>query len=131
VYYSGVTAQFSLPLLSLCLLSLLDAAAPGVSCSRICGINHVHSLISLLSPIQYCATNRVANRLGGSLASGLSATVTLKFDYVGSGLVATGGVPLSEFTIAGDDGIFYPGTATIVAADTIQVESKLVAKPAA
>ena len=46
-------------------------------------------------------------------------------------MASGGATTLSEFTIAGEDDVYHPATATIVASDTIQVESTLVPKPAA
>jgi sialate O-acetylesterase len=53
----------------------------------------------------------------------------LHFDHVGGGLVSKDGLPLTWFDVAGADGRFYPGTATI-AGDTVVVTAPQVATPA-
>lgn len=56
--------------------------------------------------------------------------IRVKFKHVGSGLVAQGDKPLSDFTIAGEDKKFVPAKATIDG-DSIVVEAEGVAKPVA
>jgi sialate O-acetylesterase len=57
-------------------------------------------------------------------------SIRLSFDHVGSGLVSSDGKPLTEFTIAGEDGKFVPATA-VIERETILVHSNQVAKPVA
>jgi sialate O-acetylesterase len=52
----------------------------------------------------------------------------LHFDHAEGGLVASDQKPLTWFTIAGADGIFYPGTA-VIDGDTVAVNSPRVAAP--
>ncbi|MCJ8210014.1 sialate O-acetylesterase [Mucilaginibacter sp. RS28] len=54
----------------------------------------------------------------------------LKFKDEGTGLVSHDGKPLSHFTIAGADSIFYPATATIEG-DKVVVSAPQVSKPVA
>ena len=56
--------------------------------------------------------------------------VRLRFKHVGGGLVSRDGKPLSTFTIAGKDQIFYPATAEIDG-QTILVQSAKVNQPVA
>jgi sialate O-acetylesterase len=53
----------------------------------------------------------------------------LHFDHLGGGLISKDGLPLSWFDVAGADGRFYPGTATIEG-DTVVVTAPQVAAPA-
>lgn len=59
--------------------------------------------------------------------STVGETVHLRFDHVGSGLVARGG-ELGGFTICGPDGVFVPAQAEIVG-DTVIVSSEHVREP--
>jgi len=45
--------------------------------------------------------------------------VRLSFDYLGGGLVSRDGKPLTDFTIAGSDGKFYPADAKIVGNEVV------------
>lgn len=56
--------------------------------------------------------------------------IRVKFQHVGGGLKSRDGKPLSDFTIAGEDGKFVSATATIDG-PTVVVESPEVAKPVA
>ena len=56
--------------------------------------------------------------------------ISLKFDHCGSGLVASDGKPLTEFTIAGEDQKFVPAKAEI-SGNTVIVSSDEVAVPVA
>jgi sialate O-acetylesterase len=56
--------------------------------------------------------------------------VLLEFDYTGGGIVSLDNKPLSSFTAAGDDHVFHPAKAEILAGGkTIAVSSRLVRKP--
>jgi sialate O-acetylesterase len=56
--------------------------------------------------------------------------VLLEFDYTGGGIVSLDNEPLSSFTAAGDDHVFHPAKAEILAGGkTIAVSSRLVRKP--
>jgi sialate O-acetylesterase len=56
--------------------------------------------------------------------------IRLQFDHIGGGLIASGGKPPAEFTIAGADQKFVPAVAAIDG-DTIVVHSDQVAQPVA
>ena len=56
--------------------------------------------------------------------------IRLNFEHVGGGLGSRDGKPLSHFTIAGKDKVFYPATAK-VDGDSIVVRSKKVKQPVA
>ena len=56
--------------------------------------------------------------------------VRLHFDFVGGGLVASDGKPLTWFTIAGEDKKFVAATA-VIDGDSVVVSNDAVAKPAA
>jgi len=58
------------------------------------------------------------------------ASIRLRFDHVGSGLVARDDQPLSHFTIAGEDGQFVDATAEIDG-DTVVVHADGVTAPRA
>ena len=55
------------------------------------------------------------------------STVVLRFTNLGGGLVARGGT-LTDFTVAGQDGIFYKAMA-VIRGDTVIVSSPAVARP--
>ena len=57
------------------------------------------------------------------------ARAILHFDHLASGLRSTDGKPLTWFTVAGTDGVFFPAAATIEG-DTIVVTSPRVPAPA-
>ena len=57
------------------------------------------------------------------------ARAILHFDHIGGGLVASDGKALTWFTVAGADGKFFPGVATIEG-DTVVVASPGVPAPA-
>ena len=56
--------------------------------------------------------------------------IRVQFDHVGGGLIASGGKPLTDFTIAGPDQKFVPATAEIDG-NSILVHSDEVTQPAA
>ena len=56
--------------------------------------------------------------------------VRLSFDYLGGGLISRDGKPLTDFTIAGSDGKFYPAEAKIVG-NKVVVSCPDVASPVA
>jgi len=53
----------------------------------------------------------------------------LFFNYTGQGLISRDKKPLSWFTIAGEDGVFYPADA-VIEGDHVTVSSRRVQKPA-
>jgi sialate O-acetylesterase len=53
--------------------------------------------------------------------------VVVRFNHVGSGLVAKGG-PLTDFELAGADGVFHPAKA-VISGETVVVSSTKVSKP--
>ncbi len=53
--------------------------------------------------------------------------VVVRFKHVGSGLVAKGG-PLTDFELAGADGVFHPANA-VISGETVVVSSAKVSKP--
>jgi sialate O-acetylesterase len=55
-------------------------------------------------------------------------TIIVSFSSIGGGLMSSDGQPLNWFTIAGEDGIFVPATATI-SGNKIIVSSPEIAKP--
>ena len=56
--------------------------------------------------------------------------IRIRFDFVGSGLVASDGKPLTWFTIAGEDRKFVAATA-VIDGDSVLVSSEAVARPMA
>lgn len=58
--------------------------------------------------------------------------LVVQFAYVGAGLRPRGDeATLTGFTVAGEDGVFHPAEASVIAADQVQVRSAAVTNPVA